>query len=382
MRTSSLISGLDALNFKAVKPLVSILIPAYNAERWIADTIRSALAQTWPHKEIIVIDDGSTDRTRSIVEKFGSEGVSLVTQENRGVCAARNRAYEISQGDYIQWLDADDLLSPNKIAKQMEAAKEHQSRRTLFSCPWGYFIFRVNKARFVPTSLWCDLSPLEWLQRRWEQNLHMKPATWLTSRELSDAAGPWDTQLVGGGIEDGEYFSRVILAANGIRFVPEAKVFYRRTGFASLGHIGRSNKKLESHLLGMQLQIDRVRSLDDSKRSREASIKYLQDWLHNFHPNRPDLVQEVERLAAALGGRISLPPMPWKYAWIEKVFGYGAAKEARSSYRRAKSFAIRLWDKIMYSFERQRGLPIERMSPASPSIEAIKRRRLTKVTSR
>jgi len=219
MRTSSLISGLDALNFKAVKPLVSILIPAYNAERWIADTIRSALAQTWPHKEIIVIDDGSTDRTRSIVEKFGSEGVSLVTQENRGVCAARNRAYEISQGDYIQWLDADDLLSPNKIAKQMEAAKEHQSRRTLFSCPWGYFIFRVNKARFVPTSLWCDLSPLEWLQRRWEQNLHMNPATWLTSRELSDAAGPWDTQLVGGGIEDGEYFSRVILAANGLEGV-------------------------------------------------------------------------------------------------------------------------------------------------------------------
>src|ERR1041385_7998340 len=132
-----------------MEPLVSILIPAYNAERWIADTIRSALAQTWPYKEIIVVDDGSTDRTRSVVEKFDSKSVRIVAQENRGVCSARNRAYELSQADYIQWLDADDLLSPNKIATQLEAAKEHQSSRTLFSCPWGYFIFRVSKARFA-----------------------------------------------------------------------------------------------------------------------------------------------------------------------------------------------------------------------------------------
>ena len=362
-----------------MRPLVSILIPAYNAERWIADTIRSALAQTWPHKEIIVVNDGSTDRTRSIVEKFSSEAVALVSQENRGVCAARNRAYEICQGDYIQWLDADDLLSPDKIAKQLEAAKENQSKRTLFSCAWGYFIFRVKKARFVPTSLWCDLSPLEWLQRRWEQNLHMNPATWLTSRELSEAAGPWDTKLVGGGIEDGEYFSRVITASDAIRFIPEAKVFYRRTGFSSLGHIGRSSKKLESQLIGMQVQIDRLRSLDDSRRTRAASLKYLQDWLHNFHPNRPDLVQEVEKLAGGLGGRISLPELPRKYAWIDKLLGYAAAKEARWCYRRAKSSAIRAWDRMMYSFQRESGLPpLEKISPACSSSEAINRRGLTK----
>ena len=177
-----------------MRPLVSILIPAYNAECWIAETIRSALSQTWPRKEIIIVDDGSTDETRSIVQKFASNVVSVVSQENQGVCAARNKAYELCQGDYIQWLDADDLLSAGKIAKQMEAAEQIQSKRTLFSCAWGYFIFRANKARFAPTSLWCDLSPMEWLLRKWEKNLHMNPATWLVGRELTDSAGRWDTR--------------------------------------------------------------------------------------------------------------------------------------------------------------------------------------------
>src|SRR5437868_14667996 len=102
-----------------MKPLVSILIPAYNAGPWIGDTIRSALDQTWPRKEIIVVDDGSGDQTLQVARQFASKNVSVVTQENQGASAARNRALSLSRGDYIQWLDADDLLSPNKIAKQM-----------------------------------------------------------------------------------------------------------------------------------------------------------------------------------------------------------------------------------------------------------------------
>src|SRR5438552_467738 len=162
-----------------MKPLVSILIPAYNAEPWIADTIESALGQTWPNKEIIVVDDGSRDQTFSVARQFASRAVSVVTQENRGAAAARNNAFELCQGDYIQWLDADDLLSLNKIAKQMEAAEDCQSKRTLLSSAWGYFMYRHSKAKFSSTSLWCKLSPLEWLLRKWEQNTDMQTATWL-----------------------------------------------------------------------------------------------------------------------------------------------------------------------------------------------------------
>src|SRR5438477_11908717 len=124
-------------------PLVSILIPAYNAERWIADTIRSALAQTWPRIEVVVIDDGSCDQTLAIAQKFASKNVLVVTQENQGASGARNKALDLYQGDYVQWLDADDILSSDKIAKQMELAQECQSKRMLFSAAWGYFYYRL-----------------------------------------------------------------------------------------------------------------------------------------------------------------------------------------------------------------------------------------------
>src|ERR1700722_18018315 len=100
-----------------MKPLVSILIPAYNSEKWISDTLRSAIAQTWTHKEIIVVDDGSKDQTAAIARQFEADGVRVVTQKNQGAAAARNTAFGLSRGDYIQWLDADDLLSPDKISR-------------------------------------------------------------------------------------------------------------------------------------------------------------------------------------------------------------------------------------------------------------------------
>ena len=338
-----------------MKPLVSILIPAYNAERWIAETMRSALRQTWPNKEILVVDDGSTDQTLRIARQFPSKAISVVSQKNQGAAAARNKAFDLCQGDYVQWLDADDLLSPDKIAKQMEAAEQSQSKRTLFSCGWGYFIFRTNKARFGPTSIWCDLSPIEWVLRKWEGNLHMQTATWLVSRELTEAAGAWDTRLLGD--DDGEYFFRVINASNGIRFIPQSRVYYRITPNSRLSHIGQSDRKMEAQFLGMKLQIESLLGREHSDRVRAACVTYLQTWLPNFYPNRPDLLQEAQQLAASLGGRLFLPKASWKYAWIEKLFGFAAAKHAQLSYNQIKSSALRAWDKMMYSVERNGSLP-------------------------
>src|SRR5256885_493355 len=210
-----------------MKPLVSILIPAYNAGPWIGDTIKSALNQTWPRKEIIVVDDGSRDETVAIARQFTSNDVTVISQENQGASAARNKALQLCQGDYIQWLDADDLLAPDKIERQMAALRESDSKRVLLSSAWAFFNYRTQCARFIPTSLWQDLSPAEWLRHKLHENLHMQTATWLTSRELAEAAGPWDTRLHFD--DDGEYFCRVLLASEGTRFVPESKVFYRIT---------------------------------------------------------------------------------------------------------------------------------------------------------
>jgi glycosyltransferase involved in cell wall biosynthesis len=333
-----------------MKPLVSILIPAFNSEAWIADAIKSAIAQTWPCKEIIVVDDGSTDRTLAVARRFASKEIAVVTQKNQGAAAARNHALSLSQGDYIQWLDADDLLSPDKIAKQMEAAEECQNTRTLFSSGWGYFAYRPDWAEFFPTSLWCDLSPVEWLLRKLRENLHMQTATWLTSRELTKAAGAWDVRLLGD--DDGEYFCRVILASNGIRFVTGAKVFYRITPSTRLSHIGQSDKKKDAQLLSMQLHVKYIRSLEESERVRKACVTYLQNWMINFYPERSDIVQELERLATSLGGRLEVPRLRWKYAWIKPLFGWGPAKHAQIVLPQLKASLLRSWEKIMYKVEK------------------------------
>jgi glycosyltransferase involved in cell wall biosynthesis len=334
-----------------MRPLVSILIPAYNAERWIADTINSALRQTWPRKEIIVVDDGSRDETLCIARRFASKDVSVVTQENQGASAARNKAIKLCQGDYIQWLDADDLLAPDKIAKQMEASDCYGSKLTLFSSAWAHFYYRIDKANFAPTSLWCDLSPVEWLIRKMGQNLHMPPATWLVSHELTQAAGPWDTRLSLD--DDGEYFCRVILASDAIRFVPEAKVFYRMSGFGSLSSRGRSRKKLKSQFLSMQLHINYLRSLEDSEGVRAASLKYLQKRFIRFYPEEATLVKQLEQLAVTLGGQLETPLLPWEYSLMQKIFGWTATKRTRQNYNRWKSSVMRSWDKALFHLGRQ-----------------------------
>jgi glycosyltransferase involved in cell wall biosynthesis len=332
-----------------MQPLVSILIPAFNAQPFIADAVKSALGQTWQRKEIIIVDDGSTDQTLAIARQFTSKEVSVCTQPNQGAASARNKAFSVCQGDYIQWLDADDLLAPDKIARQLEALGDCRSKRTLLSSAWGHFIYQPLRARFCPTSVWCDLAPVEWLLRYFERGHWMQTATWLVSRELTEIAGPWDTRLLGD--DDGEYFSRIILASDGIRFIPEAKVFYRR-GLGTLSYLGRSNPKLEAQFFSMQLRIGHLRAVEDSARVRAASIKYLQRYLIYFFPERPDIVKQAEQLAADLGGRLGVPRLSWKYAWIQKVFGWTAAKHTELYYNRHKSSLLRFWDKTRFKFEK------------------------------
>jgi glycosyltransferase involved in cell wall biosynthesis len=333
-----------------MKPLVSILIPAYNAERWIADTIMSAIAQTWPRKEIIVVDDGSTDQTLAIARRFASKDVAVVTHENQGAASTRNHALSLSQGGYIQWLDADDLLSPDKVERQMEAANETRSSRKPLSSGWGYFAYRTQRAKFTPTSLWCDLSPVDWLVRKMRENLHMQTATWLVSRELTEAAGPWDVRLLSD--DDGEYFCRVILASDGIRFVPGAKVYYRVTPSSRLSHVGMSDKKKYALLLSMQLHIKYIRSLEESDRVRAACMRYIQNWLLCFYPERPDLVADLEKLAASLGCKLEPPRLGWKYAWIKAIFGWGLAKRAQLVLPQVKESLIRFLDREVFNLEK------------------------------
>lgn len=117
-------------------PLVSVVIPAYNAETTIIPCVESVLNQTYKYLEIIVIDDGSTDMTHVILKeykkRFCLDSVQIVRQNNAGPSAARNLGIELAKGEYIAFLDSDDLWYPEKIEKQIECFRERNA--TLVGC--------------------------------------------------------------------------------------------------------------------------------------------------------------------------------------------------------------------------------------------------------
>ena len=112
--------------------LVTIGIPCYNGGQWIAGSVQSALDQTWMEKEVVVIDDGSTDNSLEILRQFGDR-IRVVSVSNGGVNRARNRILREARGDWVQYLDADDYLRPEKIERQVSEAGGLEAADILYS---------------------------------------------------------------------------------------------------------------------------------------------------------------------------------------------------------------------------------------------------------
>jgi glycosyltransferase involved in cell wall biosynthesis len=324
--------------------LVSILIPSYNAGRWIRETIESALAQTWDNKEVIIVDDGSTDNTPQIAQSYESKLLKVISQPNRGANAARNRALEVAEGDYIQWLDADDLLSPDKISNQMLEGDKVANPRILLTSSWAKFYYRHASAKFVPDGLWCDLDPIDWLITKFSEHAWMNPAAWLVSRELTESAGPWDERLVRD--QDGEYIARVVSNSEAVKFVSGARSYYRQSNQQSLSR-QLSDKSLESILLAKSLSIGYLRSLEDSERTRRASLAHLQGLLHYLDPGRGAILERANTLVKDLGGELSFPARTWKYSVMEKLVGARVARHAQSTIATSKALILRNWDRFL-----------------------------------
>lgn len=324
--------------------LVSIVIPAYNAERWISDTIRSALSQTWVRKEIVIVDDGSTDNTLAISNSFECKSVKVVTQKNSGVSAARNKGLTFAQGSYIQWLDADDLLAPDKISHQLKSTERGQDSRTLLTSAFGTFYFCLERAKVSPSVLWQDLSPVEWLLNKFDNNLWMNPAPWLVSRKLTELVGPWNERLVRD--NDGEYICRVVAASEQVRFVREAMSYYRTCNIGSLSN-SLSEKARESLGQSLGLCTGYLLTLENSERTRRACVNYLQSFMSLFYPESEDILRNLHALASQLGGQLAVPQVSWKHAFLARTFGSTTTKKVMTRCARTKFKAVMHFDRLL-----------------------------------
>ena len=316
-------------------PLVSILVPAFNAERWIRNTLESALAQTWPRKEVIVVDDGSRDATLASARAFEARGVKIVSQTHRGASAARNAALQLSQGDWIQFLDADDLLHPEKIARQMALAARLGPEYALCG-RWSRFTGSPEHAATDDQLLTMDAAPVDWMVAKLATHKMMHPGAWLVSRALAQRAGPWDERLSLD--DDGEYFARVVLASKGVRACPEAVSLYRSSLPSSLSG-SRSAAAHASALLSVSLATDRLLAAETSIRTREACANAFMQVSFSAYPVAKEVASEAEARARSCGGTSILPPGGRAFTALARVLGWKAARRIQASYRRLASFS-------------------------------------------
>ena len=314
------------MNAATRSPLVSILVPAYQAAPWIEATLESALGQTHPEVEIIVIDDGSRDatleRARTVATRHPHR-IRVETQANAGASAARNHALRLARGEFIQYLDADDLLSPRKIELQL-ARLASVENGAMASCAWGRFETDPDSARFVDEDVFRDFVPVDWLLLHAGRLRMMHPAAWLTPRSVIEAAGPWDESLSLN--DDGEYFARVVLASRGVFFTPAPAASYYRSGLGGSLSGRKSRRALASlHRTGELLDA-RLGAAESSPRVRQALADHWRHLCYELHPGAPDLSRDAEARSRALGGSSVPPPLGRRARLLSRLVGWRLAR--------------------------------------------------------
>jgi glycosyltransferase involved in cell wall biosynthesis len=311
-----------------MKPRVSILIPCHNAGKYVAAAIQSCLDQTWLEKEVIVVDDGSTDDSWQVLERFAGQGVKIIRQKNGNASMTRNQAFRASTGDFIKFFDADDLLAPKTVELQMNRLAAGASHTAVASAEWGRFYgddlstFRAN-----PQSVWRDMDAGDWLIEAWmDARPMMQPGLFLLPRKLIEQAGLWDEKLTL--IDDFEFFARVLSLASEVRFTPEARLYYRSGLTGSLS--GRKTRTaVESAYRSLTEGTGHLLSRRQDPQAKLACANLLQDFIYTYYPEHADLQRLMREKITELGGSnlpLSGPP---RFLQLSKLIGWKMARRVQ-----------------------------------------------------
>ncbi|MBA2246054.1 MAG: glycosyltransferase [Gemmatimonadetes bacterium] len=287
-------------------PLASVITPCYNAAPFVAETIASVQAQTFPRVEHIVVDDASTDDSWQVIQRHSQYVTAIRLPENRGGSHARNRGAEIARGEFLMFLDADDVIARHTLAAMVAAIRESGD---VAVCRWQWLQQMEGKWQKAPTKVLLPDpagDPLrDWLTgRAWAA-----PCAVLWRREAYDHVGGWDEELTLN--DDGDLMMRAIL--DGVRLVvaEQGESFYRSHGSArlSVSMNAFSEPKLRSQCRVLEkveatlIEQGRLTTYADA-----LGIAYLRTALLAFRAGSRELGRECRYHGEALAGRRSIAP--------------------------------------------------------------------------
>lgn len=284
------------------------------------------------------MDDGSTDNSLEIARAFDFKNVKICQQKNEGAAVARNRGFGEASGKYIQFMDADDFLSRDKIEKQVLALEGYQNRIAV--CNYVSF----NEDSEINIDLNCpDQSafikssndPADFLINLWGgngQSNFIQTNCWLIPRSVITKAGGWRNYRCPD--DDGEFFARVLLASEGIIYVPEVMNFYRRINTINKLSANSSSKYIHNVLLTIDLKYSYLKAATNNKGIDYAIAKqYLDFAVHQF-PQHKIFSKIAYKRFKQLKQDVDLPVLGGKIIeLIKSILGWKLARIIKHTFR-------------------------------------------------
>ncbi len=297
-------------------PLVSILIPCFNAKEWIAECIDSALSQSYPNKEVLVVDDGSTDDSSSIVESFGDR-IRFERMPHAGGNAVRNRLTQLARGEWLQYLDADDCLLPEKIESQMETA-----------APMGQKTAVIYSPVIIRNALHATPDYVELIDS--EEDVYLTFIRWgvlntnglLLRREAVLRVGSWDAGMPC--CQEHELLLRLLVAGERFALHNQAGAIYRTHSSET------TSRKDPLRVIRLRMQLtDKLESLLKSSgrlsfRHRRALFVSRLECARKAYPLDAELgtMLGAKAMREGLYWVDSSPALPIKYQILLRTMGF------------------------------------------------------------
>jgi glycosyltransferase involved in cell wall biosynthesis len=313
-----------------MRPSVSILIPCYNAGRWIGASIESALENKGPQDEVIVVDDGSTDGSLEIIQSFGDR-IRWEAGDHRGGCATRNRLVELSTGEWLQFLDADDYLLPGKIEAQLREAPSLEAADVLYSQVQEeeWLDGRPLPKRLSPMNEEADLCA-RWINWDLPQT---GGALWKKSSLLR--IGGWNLRMPC--CQEHELYLRAIQA--GLRFerTPTAGAVYRIWSSQTVCQrdpvqLARIKTGLIENMLSWLESRGELREIH-RRYAGEACFAMARRWMQEDPAGACAYHDALQKRGLM---RPAGAPAPWHYRVVYRLFGFRAAEELARRFRRIR----------------------------------------------
>jgi glycosyltransferase involved in cell wall biosynthesis len=297
--------------------LVSIIIPIYNSENTIIETIESVLNQTYSNLEIILVNDGSKDSSENKILAFKDPRIIYKYQENQGSPIAKNLGLSIANGKYIQFLDADDLLSADKIENQVKLLNGKTD--TVCVCRTQIFYdisdIKNNKLQEIDTEfLSFSTNPMEFLLNLIGVNGSdgmVQPNAYLTPKEIINKAGHWSTLLNRSPDDDSEFFCRVLLQSNEIIYDKTSINFYRKSLNFLSG--GKTLQHAKGALKTVELKSKVLLEIINTPKVKKTLAKNFAKIAYNYGNYYPEIIVEVKKLLYEILGFKKIPRVGGKH---------------------------------------------------------------------